>query len=95
MSQQHSESTVATGAPLAHRVPWQDVVRVAFVALAAAAVWFRIWEPLPRLSVIGLIATVVGGWPIFSQAFWSDPAAGATRRVAELLLPGRRLILAP
>jgi Cd2+/Zn2+-exporting ATPase/Cu+-exporting ATPase len=39
------------------------------VALAAAAVWLRLWEPFPRVSVIGLVATFVGGWPIFREAF--------------------------
>ena len=45
-----------------------DVARVAFVALSAAAVWFRLWEPFPRISIIGLAATLVGGYPIFKEA---------------------------
>ena len=39
-----------------------------FVALAAGAVWFRLWEPFPRVSVIGLAATLIGGYPIFKEA---------------------------
>ena len=39
-----------------------------FVALAAAAVWFHLWEPFQRVSVIGLVATLVGGYPIFKEA---------------------------
>ena len=46
-----------------------DLVRIAFVACTAAAVWFRVWEPFPRLSVIGLLGAVVGGWPIFREAW--------------------------
>ena len=46
-----------------------DVLRVVFVALAAIAVWFRLWEPFSRLSVIGLVATLIGGYPIFKEAF--------------------------
>jgi heavy metal translocating P-type ATPase len=46
-----------------------EVLRVAFVALAAAAVWFHIWEPFHRVSVIGLLATLIGGYPIFKEAF--------------------------
>ena len=42
--------------------------RVALVALGAALVWFRVWEPFPHLSVIGLAVTFVGGWPIFREA---------------------------
>jgi heavy metal translocating P-type ATPase len=46
-----------------------EVLRVVFVALAAAAVWFHLWEPFHRVSVIGLAATLIGGYPIFKEAF--------------------------
>src|ERR1700751_1537702 len=46
-----------------------EVLRVLFVAAAAAAVWFHIWEPFHRFSVIGLAATLIGGYPIFKEAF--------------------------
>jgi heavy metal translocating P-type ATPase len=46
-----------------------ELVRIGFVVLAAAAVWFRIWEPFPRISVIGIAATLIGGYPIFKEAF--------------------------
>jgi heavy metal translocating P-type ATPase len=46
-----------------------ELARIAFVALAAAAVWFRIWEPYPRISVIGIAAALIGGYPIFKEAF--------------------------
>jgi len=49
-------------------VEWFDVARIALVAIAAALVWFRVWEPYPRVSIIGLAATLVGGWPIFREA---------------------------
>jgi len=45
-----------------------DLVRVALVAVAAAAVWFRVWEPFPSVSVIGLAAALIGGYPIFKEA---------------------------
>ena len=45
------------------------MLRVLFVALAAAAVWFHLWEPFHRVSVIGLAATLIGGYPIFKEAF--------------------------
>jgi heavy metal translocating P-type ATPase len=53
----------------AGRVEWAELIRIAFVVLAAAAVWFRIWEPFPRISVIGVAATLIGGYPIFKEAF--------------------------
>jgi heavy metal translocating P-type ATPase len=46
-----------------------EVMRVVFVALAAAAVWFHLWEPFHRVSVIGLAAALIGGFPIFKEAF--------------------------
>jgi P-type Cu+ transporter len=45
-----------------------EVLRVVFVALSAAAVWFHLWEPFHRVSVIGLAATLIGGYPIFREA---------------------------
>jgi len=51
-----------------HRFEWVELVRIAFVALAAAAVWFRAWEPFARFSVIGITATLIGGYPIFKEA---------------------------
>jgi heavy metal translocating P-type ATPase len=45
-----------------------DVLRVLFVALAAAAVWFHLWEPFHKVSVIGLAAALIGGYPIFKEA---------------------------
>jgi hypothetical protein len=29
-----------------------EVLRVVFVALAAAAIWFHLWEPFHRVSVV-------------------------------------------
>src|SRR5579863_4201710 len=52
-----------------HGVEWAELARIAFVALAAAAVWFRLWEPFPHISVIGIAAALVGGYPIFKEAF--------------------------
>ena len=52
-----------------HGAEWPDILRVLFVALAAAAVWFHLWEPFHRVSVIGLAATLIGGYPIFKEAF--------------------------
>jgi cation transport ATPase len=48
---------------------WPELARIAFVALVAATVWFRLWEPVPRVSVLGLIGVVVGGYPIFKEAW--------------------------
>src|SRR6266446_6503759 len=47
---------------------WPEAARIAFVALAAAAVWFGVWEPLASVSVIAVLGVIVGGWPIFKEA---------------------------
>src|SRR5579863_5560778 len=51
-----------------HGLKLAEVVRVVFVVLAAAAVWFHLWEPFHRVSVIGLAAALIGGYPIFKEA---------------------------
>jgi heavy metal translocating P-type ATPase len=52
-----------------HGFEWVEIIRIAFVAMAAAAVWFRLWEPFPHISVIGIAAALIGGYPIFKEAF--------------------------
>jgi len=52
-----------------HRLEWTDPARIVFVALACAAVWFRIWEPFDRVSLIGLVAALIGMYPILKEAF--------------------------
>src|SRR5579864_3496321 len=51
-----------------HAFEWQEMLRIAFVAVAAAAVWWRLWEPFPAISLIGLLGLAAGGWPIFGEA---------------------------
>ena len=51
-----------------HGFEWPEAARIAFVALAAAAVWIRLWEPITAFSVIGVLGVFVGGWPIFKEA---------------------------
>ncbi len=45
--------------------------RIVLVALAAAAVWLGVWEPLRSVSVIGVLGLAIGAWPIFREAFES------------------------
>jgi len=58
-----------TEPPAEHHFEWLELIRIAFVALAATAVWFRVWEPFPRVSVIGILAALIGGYPIFKEAY--------------------------
>ncbi len=52
-----------------HEFDYPEWLRIGFVALAAAAVWFKLWEPFPRISIIGVLATLAGGYPIFKEAY--------------------------
>lgn len=52
-----------------HRLEWAEALRILFVALACVAVWFRVWEPFQKFSVIGLGAALIGMFPILEEAF--------------------------
>ena len=58
-----------------------EAIRIILVALAAAAVWRRLWEPLPSVSLIGVVGVLIGGWPIFKEAAEN---AAARRMTMEL-----------
>src|SRR6266851_10171031 len=51
-----------------HAFEWSEMVRIALVSLAAAMVWFRLWEPVSALSIVGVAGLLIGGWPIFKEA---------------------------
>ncbi|HEV2988204.1 MAG TPA: cation-translocating P-type ATPase [Candidatus Angelobacter sp.] len=78
-SDQHPEPAIPTanhhhddhhehGPDHEHGFEIADLLRVLFVALAAAAVWFRWYEPFASFSLIGIAATLIGGYPIFREA---------------------------
>lgn len=52
-----------------HPLKWAEAARIGIVAMAAAAVWFRLWEPYRSFSVIGALGLAIGGWPILREAF--------------------------
>jgi len=51
-----------------HGFEAQDGIRIALVAVAAALVWFRVWEPFARVSIIGIAGTLIGIYPILKEA---------------------------
>ncbi len=51
-----------------HALEWPEMLRIALVAAAAAAVWWHLWEPFRAISVIGVAGLMVGGWPIYKEA---------------------------
>ena len=53
----------------AHPLNWRDVNRVLFVAAAVGAIWFLGGAPNPYVTGIGVICALVGGFPIFHEAY--------------------------
>ena len=51
-----------------HHVDTTDIVRIGLVALGVLMSWLLPWRPLSGVEVISLVATVVGGFPIWKEA---------------------------
>src|SRR5437899_1223950 len=45
-----------------------DLIRIALVGAAVLFCWLRIWQPYPRLDLIGLAAVLARGYPIYREA---------------------------
>jgi heavy metal translocating P-type ATPase len=52
-----------------HALNWREISRVLFVAAAAAGIWFLGGARNPYVTGIGVICTLVGGFPIFHEAY--------------------------
>jgi heavy metal translocating P-type ATPase len=46
-----------------------DLIRIALILLVATLLWFRLWDGFGHLRLVGLAATLAGGYPIFKEAF--------------------------
>ena len=69
--EQAQSETIASAAEAHERdhvLSWLEAIRIIGVAMAAAAVWFHLWQPLPGASLIGILGVLIGGWPIFKEA---------------------------
>ena len=79
--------------PVEHWLESREVMRIGLVAVASAAVWLRLWEPLARVSVIGLTAALVGGYPIFEEAFSALRARRMTMELSMTIAVGAALAI--
>src|SRR6202521_2775492 len=52
-----------------HGLTWRKINRVLFVAAAAGAIWFLRGTPNPYITAIGVTCALVGGFPIFLEAY--------------------------
>jgi heavy metal translocating P-type ATPase len=76
-----------------HHLEAADMIRIGFVALACAAVWFRVWEPYQRISVIGLVAALVGMYPILKEALQALVARRMTMELSMTIAIGAALAI--
>jgi heavy metal translocating P-type ATPase len=76
-----------------HHLEVADMIRIAFVALACAAVWFRLWEPYPRVSIIGLVAALIGMYPILKEALEALLARRMTMELSMTIAIGAALAI--
>lgn len=66
----------ATVPPNVHRESVHDqqpfdrpaIMRIAVAVLGAAFVWFKVYEPVAAVSVVGVVALLFVAWPIFNEA---------------------------
>ena len=81
--QEHTDAESATVEDSAeYSINWLEALRILLVALCAIAVWFRLWEPFPRFSVIGLAGVLIGGWPIYKEAIENIAARRMTMELS-------------
>ncbi len=59
----------ADGHEHTHSLSWRDINGVLFVAAAAGAIWFLGKTSNPYITAVGVICTLVGGFPIFREAY--------------------------
>src|ERR1700692_4441498 len=52
-----------------HALNWSEIYRVLFVAVAAGAIWFLGGARNPYITGVGVVCTIVGGFPIFHEAY--------------------------
>src|ERR1019366_3961578 len=69
ISEEHVRECCETAGHEHGHIETMDLIRVGVTAFLAAAVWFRLWEPFSRVSVLGGAGVLFGGWPIFAESF--------------------------
>src|ERR1039458_3245593 len=71
-----------------HAFELAEMLRIALVLAASAAVWFRVWEPIPKLSLIGLVGLLIGAWPILQEALQNILARRMTMELSMTIAIG-------
>jgi len=76
-----------------NHLEWSEAARIVFVAVACAAVWFRVWEPFQRVSIIGLVAAIIGLYPILQEAVEAVLARRMTMELSMTIAIGAALAI--
>ena len=73
-----------------HEHPFElaEMLRIALVLAASAAVWFRVWEPIPKVSLIGIVGLLIGAWPILQEALQNILARRMTMELSMTIAIG-------
>lgn len=61
---------------------WRELTRILFVGAAAGAFWFAGPRPDTAMVLVGVICTVVGGYPIFHEAYENIAARRMTMELS-------------
>ena len=69
MEQLDRTDSIATEHDSGSSFTWIEAARIVAVAIAAVLVRLHALEPWPHISVIGIAGVLIGGWPIFEEAF--------------------------
>jgi heavy metal translocating P-type ATPase len=89
----HARIEEAEGHTENHHLEWTDMARIGFVALASAVVWFRVWEPFPSVSIIGIAGALIGMYPILKEAFEALRARRMTMELSMTIAIGAALAI--
>jgi heavy metal translocating P-type ATPase len=52
-----------------HRIARGDLVRIGLVGLAVVVSWLFPWQPWMKVNAVAFLTTLVGGYPIYKEAF--------------------------
>ena len=76
-----------------HALQWPDLLRIGLVAFACVASWLRLGHPFAHVDLIALLATAVGGYPIFRQALANLLARRMTMELSMTIALGAALAI--
>jgi P-type Cu+ transporter len=77
-----------------HHLETAELIRIGFVGLAIIALWALPWKSYQYSGVIGFVAALIGGYPIFKEAISSLAARRMTMELSMTIAIGAALAIA-